>query len=168
MEGDRMTSAEIRKADLQEKFLEALVEHRGDMDAARNELNIRKATFYTWLRQDELFRERFESYRLALGAEIENEAVRRVMNPEGQRGSDALATTLLKGLRPERYREKEGGDQNTLIIYSSQLREQPRPGVVLLEKDGALMLPAQGEPDAGHNHAQGHGGSDQPGDSVPE
>lgn len=87
----------------QEALLTAFVESNGDLDEARKTANVPKQVFYRWLREDEKFRTRFDEYRLALAAEIENEAVRRVMKPQGQRGSDALATTLLRGLKKERY-----------------------------------------------------------------
>lgn len=113
----------------QEVLLGAFIETDGNLDEARKTANVPKQVFYRWLREDETFRKRYDEYRLALAAEIENEAVRRVMKPEGQRGSDALATTLLKGLMKDRYAQDQGGPQVAQVVYISGLREKPRPGV---------------------------------------
>jgi hypothetical protein len=144
----------------QEAFLEAFVEHQGVLEKARQSTGTTKQTFYRWL-QDELFRDRFDHYRIALAEEIESEAVGRVLTPEGQRGSDALATTLLKGLKRERYGEKEGSDQNVLIVYQSGLRENPRPGL----DSGTKMLPG-GESDGPDSDEGRPEREDQPGVGV--
>jgi len=139
----------------QDRFLEAFVESHGDSEIACQTASVSRAVFYRWLREDEIFRGRFDQYRLALSEEIENEAVRRVLKPEGQRGSDALVTTLMKGLKRERYGQDDVKPGPAAVIYISGLREQPRPG-----------LP-EGEKNDG-SHREGSGDSRQPveGDRV--
>jgi len=129
-------TTEIAVPERQEQFLEAFVECNGDLNEARAKAKLSKLTFYRWMREDETFRKRVDEYRLALADEIESEAVRRVMNPEGQRGSDALATTLLKGLKKERYGDADKAGGTATIIYISGLRENPRPGVELPDGRG--------------------------------
>lgn len=109
------------------------MEASGDLDKARAVANVSRSVFFGWLQKDEVFRQRFDDYRLVLAADIENEAVKRVLNPSAMKGSDALASTLLKGLKPQRYADKERGDNNLQVIYVSGLRANPRQGVQELD-----------------------------------
>jgi hypothetical protein len=115
----------------QERFLQAFIEHRGDLDEARKSARVTKQTFYGWLDADTTFRDRFDKYRLFLGEEIESEAFKRALNPGNQRGSDALLATLLRGLKKERYASEDSGQKTANVIYISGLREAPRPGAVV-------------------------------------
>lgn len=116
----------------QENFLAAFVEAKGNLDQARDVASISRSAFYDWLRKDEVFRQRFDEYRILLAADLEDEAVKRVLSPSATKGSDALATTLLKGLKRERYGDADKGSNNLQVIYVSGLRNLPRQGV----KDG--------------------------------
>ncbi|MDR7399656.1 MAG: hypothetical protein QN144_10165 [Armatimonadota bacterium] len=130
-----MPRKRTKKADIpeaKERFLTAFVERRGDVEEARKDAGIGRAEFYEWLEQDEVFRSRLDSLRVRLAEEIEGEAFRRALNPSQQRGSDALVTTLLKGLRRDRYGD-EKGDRVVNVVYISGLRQTPRPGVEVIE-----------------------------------
>lgn len=118
----------IATQEMQEQFLAAFVECRGVLEEARQATGVTKAQFYTWMRNDD-FKQRYDNYRLALAEEIESEAVKRVLSPEGQRGSDALATTLLKGLKKDRYTEAGAQNVGMQLVYISRLRDKPRPGL---------------------------------------
>jgi len=122
-----MPSEEVMQR--QEEFFEALVDSKGDIESAQKTARVPRRTFFLWLREDEFFSKRFDEYRLLLSADIENEAVKRVNSPEGQRGSDALLTTMLKGLKRERYGEESKNQGIQQVIYVSGLREIPRVGV---------------------------------------
>ena len=123
----------------QEAFLEAFVEANGDLEAARQQVGLSRVALYRWLREDPEFRRRVDEYRILLAEAIEDEAIRRVMSPHGHRGSDALATVLLKGLKPHRYREEDKGNTAVQIVYVSGLRDRPRPGT------GENALPDKGD-----------------------
>ncbi len=105
-----------------EAFLEAFIEHLGDTEAARKAVKVSKRQFYEWLDDDE-FREKLDRYRARLAEEIEAEAFRRALT----KGSDQLIANLLKGLRRDRYGDREGG-QVVNVVYVSGLRSTPRPG----------------------------------------
>jgi hypothetical protein len=134
-----------------DRFLAAFVERRGDVEEARKDAGLTKAVFYRWLQEDEVFRARFDQYRLALAEEVEGEAFRRVLNPTKTRGTDALVATLLKGLKKERYGDTDAKVGAAQIVYISGLRELPRPGVRAALGDGS-----------------GPVGADQPGAGVPD
>jgi hypothetical protein len=111
--------------DKQERFLTAFVEHRGDVEAARRESGIDRRTFYRWIEDDALFRDRLDRMRLLLAEEVEGEAFRRAL---ASKGSDNIVITLLRGLKRERY--GEAADNRVLnVVYVSGLRRLPRPGV---------------------------------------
>ncbi len=165
-------SDDVRK----EKFLEAFLESRGDLDAARKALRIGPSTFYGWIRDDPVFRERLDRYRLQLAEEVEAEAFRRVLNPKNRMGSDALVTTLLRGLKPERYREQNQATQQTQIIYVSSLRTVPRPGGGEVLEDGHMREAEPGDrvpqeeralPDPGRDEPGGARGAEDPGEEAP-
>lgn len=111
--------------ELKERFLEAFVEHRGNTDAARQACNIDRRVFYRWLRDDPVFRDRLDSYRILLAEEVEGEAFRRALS---SKGSDNLVVTLLRGLRRDRYGEQQS-QQIGQVVYVSLLREKDRPGI---------------------------------------
>lgn len=159
----------------QEKFFDAFIERRGDFSAALVDTQTSRKTFYRWLREDEKFIARFDRMRLELGAEVENNAIQRVLNPTSNRGSDALVGKLLTGLKPDRYGEKKDQGGAATIVFVSGLRDTPRPGVGVADADGvrvvevdparALPVPGVRDAEVGDGDAQG----DAPGpDHAPE
>lgn len=146
-------SLELREA--QERLLAALIEERGNLDKARTRADVSKIEFYNWMESDPDFVTRYDKYMLMLGTEVEAEAVSRVMNPTANRGSDALAATVLKGLKRSRYGEADKQSAPTVIIWNSQLRNEPRPGadVVTVDAipvgDATAALPVPSDDGAG-------------------
>ena len=122
----------------QEEFLEAFVNAKGNAETAREVTKTPRSTFFKWLRDDEVFRTRFDENRILLAVDIEDEAIKRVLDPEGKRGSDVLATTLLKGLKRDRYGEDDKSAKAVQVVYISGLRDTPRPGV----EDAKVLEPA--------------------------
>jgi len=156
--------------ELQEKFFDAFIERRGDFSAALIDTQINRKTFYRWLRADEAFTARFDRMRLELGAEVENNAIQRVLNPTSNRGSDALVSKLLTGLKPDRYGEKKDQGGAATIVFISGLRDTPRPGVVNADSSDARVVevgPARALPVPRVRNAEVDDGEAQ-GDAAPD
>lgn len=131
-----VTALDIKEA--QERFLESFIEAHGDSQAARDASGVARKTFFRWL-EDREFRDRFDQYRILLSEDLENEAVRRIMGSKGKggKGTDLLLMKTLAGLKPERYRDQPTGNDNRTVIYISNVRTVPRPGVEVLDASGA-------------------------------
>lgn len=134
-----MTTA-LDTKDAQERFLEQFVESHGDSQAAREASGVARKTFFRWL-EDREFRDRFDQYRILLSEDLENEAVRRIMGSKGKggKGTDLLLMKTLAGLKPERYRDQPTGNDNRTVIYVSNVRTVPRPGVEVLNASGVAV-----------------------------
>ena len=63
--------------------------------------DIARATFYSWLKEDPEFKAAYEAAREEAVEVLEEEAIRRATIG----GSDTLLIFLLKGMRPDKYRE---------------------------------------------------------------
>ena len=63
--------------------------------------DIARATFYGWLKDDPEFKAAYEAAREEAVEVLEEEAIRRATIG----GSDTLLIFLLKGMRPDKYRE---------------------------------------------------------------
>lgn len=126
----------------QEKFLEQFVEAHGDSRVAREASGIARKVFFRWL-EDREFRDRFDQYRILLSEDLENEAVRRIMGSKGAggKGTDLLLMKTLAGLKPERYRDQPTGNDNRTVIYVSNVRTVPRPGIAEGENANSPDLP---------------------------
>lgn len=123
-------SARLKKA-----FLDAFRE-TGNITAAALEVDMSRRTHYRWLDEDEGYTEEFrdalEHASDLLEAEARRRAVDGVDEPTGwfqgtpggyvRRYSDTLLIFLLKGARPEKYREryehtgKDGKDLSPTVV----------------------------------------------------
>lgn len=83
-----------------DRFLEAYAE-TGTVTHAATRAGIDRRTHYRWLQDDENYAEAFASAEQSVVDMLEGEAIRRATE-----GSDTLLIFLLKGLRPERYKER--------------------------------------------------------------
>jgi transposase-like protein len=77
-----------------------ICESQANVSQACKSVKIVRETFYSWLRQDPAFREAYEASREQAIEVLEDEAVRRA-----KIGSDTLLIFLLKGARPQKYRD---------------------------------------------------------------
>ncbi|MGI8838659.1 MAG: hypothetical protein ACR2H4_18750 [Pyrinomonadaceae bacterium] len=84
-------------------FFTAL-ENTGSVTAACEAAKISRVTVYAHKRDDPAFAERWEQALDAGADTLEDEARRRAINGTSK-GSDTLLIFLLKGLRPQRWRE---------------------------------------------------------------
>jgi len=94
-----------------------------------------RRTHYDWLNADEKYRCAFEQIQDQAAQTLEDEAVRRAhegverpMTIAGKREvvrdySDTLLIFLLKGLKPERYKERVAGDSNVKPAANLEIRE---------------------------------------------
>lgn len=107
------------KKALQEEFLSAY-ESMGNISGAARLVGMTRATHYLWMSSDPTYPERFESSDEIAIDRLEQEARRRaivgVEDPvfhggkivgATKRYSDTLLIFLLKGARPEKYRERQ-------------------------------------------------------------
>jgi len=114
---------------------------RGTIVSAAKDANIVPKTHYNWLRQEpeaEAYKLAFEAAKAQLGPMLEDEAVRRAMDgvdePIYQQGvkvgtkrrySDVLLIFLLKGIYPDKYRERMGIQQENLAaLYGDPLEQR--------------------------------------------
>ncbi len=84
----------------QKAFLAAFAKV-GNVQAAADAAGIDRSTHYRWMKRNSRYRQRFEFAREAAADALEAVARRRAIE-----GSDQLLMFLLKGLRPEVYRER--------------------------------------------------------------
>ena len=106
------------------------------MDLAAKAAKIDRASHYYWLREDADYAKRFEQAKEQIAQQLEDEAIRRAyegvekpITVAGEREvireySDTLLIFLLKGARPEKYRERAsfehtGKDGKPLIDVAS-------------------------------------------------
>ena len=126
------------------EFLDALAE-TGNVTRACVSAKIGRATVYEWRAADEEFRERWET-ALDLGCDaLEDEATRRAHDgvPEPvyyqgevvgqvQKYSDTLLMFLLKGRRPEKFKDRTEltGKDGALIVpvLNVTINREPAPG----------------------------------------
>lgn len=82
----------------------ASLEETGSVTAACQAAHISREAVYTHKRKDQLFAERWEQALDAGADTLEDEARKRAMDSTAN-GSHVLIMFLLKGLRPQRWRE---------------------------------------------------------------
>jgi len=85
---------------LKRAFLAAYANMATVTHAAR-EAGINRSTHYTWLKEDEAYAEAFRYAQEEAADNLEAEARRRAFE-----GSDTLLIFLLKGARPEKYKDR--------------------------------------------------------------
>lgn len=127
--GSTPKKVEARRSERQEKFLEAF-RHLGRVDKAAERAGIDRTTVYAWCKVPE-FDERFEAARRESMLVLEDEATRRAVEGVDEpvfylgaecgmvrKYSDTLLIFLLKGGKPERYRERveHSGDPKRPIV----------------------------------------------------
>lgn len=106
--GTRAAQIEARNK-IKQKFLEAYTQ-TCTLTAAAKIAGVDRGTHYKWLKADKAYCEQFASTHETTIESLEAEARKRAFD-----GSDVLLIFLLKGARPEKYREryehigKEGG-----------------------------------------------------------
>lgn len=96
---DVVTMADARA----QRKVEALTAYRmvGTVRGACRLIHLHQDTWYKWKREDPNFASKIEDYRDIVADDLEEEAIRRAKN-----GSDLLMIFLLKGHKPEKYRER--------------------------------------------------------------
>jgi transposase-like protein len=117
-------------------FLAALCE-LGNVTAAARHAGVSRRVHYNWMKQDE-YREAYEEAMDTAADLLEAEARRRavegevevtvVEHPDGtktitkkRRASDVLLIFTLKGIRPEKYRERHDMNHSGTITFSQAL-----------------------------------------------
>jgi hypothetical protein len=112
-----MNGRTVRTPAIRAKFLELLGES-GNVAATCAALGLHRPVIYAWRHADPAFARDWDN-ALQLGSEaIEDEARRRAMA-----GSDYLLVFLLKGLKPEKYKQNSSVDLNQNVSY--HLRNLP-------------------------------------------
>lgn len=125
-----------------EKFLTALDQARGNVSDACDLAGIGRQTAYDWRQGDESFRALWEAivdkHMDALESEVYRRAYEGCNKPVFYQGeqcgsvteySDTLAMFILKGHRPEKYREnikQEIGGPNSGLIQVNVVYETPK------------------------------------------
>lgn len=133
-------------AEKKAKFLELYME-TGRVDLATKQLGVGYQYPYFWAKTDDKFKADWHDARAVVGQRVEDGAYRRAvtgtLKPVYQRGmlvgtvrewSDSLTITLLKGLKPEVYRErvdlqssgKDGGPIQHEVGFSDHTADMMR------------------------------------------
>lgn len=109
----------IRTAETRARFLEA-VRKNGNVTQVCDDLGLTRSAIYTWRDEDPAFRDAWED-AMALGVDaLEDEARRRAFA-----GSDLLMIFMLKGAKPDKYRDRSTVDVHQTIKHD--LRSVPMP-----------------------------------------
>ncbi len=108
----------LKKDELKEAFLEAYPK-TANVQEACHAAGISRKQHYTWLQDDPLYAARYKDAQAAVVDSLEKEAIRRARDGydepvyykgaqvgEVRKFSDLLLIFLLKGLKPEVYRER--------------------------------------------------------------
>jgi hypothetical protein len=107
----------IRTPQNRERFLEA-VRNTGNVTQACDAIGLTRSAVYTWRDEDPSFADAWEAAH-ALGIEaMEDEARRRAFA-----GSDLLMIFMLKGAKPDKYRDRSTVDLNQTVTHD--LRRVP-------------------------------------------
>jgi hypothetical protein len=106
-------SSSANKVDTKKKALDGYVE-TGTVTGACRVARISRTTFYEWLKKDPKFAKQYEHAKEQVGDLLEEEALKRAYG-----GDHTLIIFLLKGLKPEKYGDKqalEHGGSVTIIL----------------------------------------------------
>lgn len=117
----RVTDATKAMTRRQRKFLESLAA-TGQVTAAAKAAGVDSSLPYKWRKQDDAFREAWDALADQVGTVIESALVERVLNgvekPLTYQGEifgytreypDHVGVALLRGMKPDKYREAGGG-----------------------------------------------------------
>ena len=96
-----MAKGQALQPDTIKKELLAAYAEYSTVTSACREVGVSRQTWYDWKKQDEKFAEEVGHAEEAVADSLEAEAIRRARD-----GSDTLLIFLLKGLRPQRYKER--------------------------------------------------------------
>jgi hypothetical protein len=113
----------IRTSEVRERFLEGLRE-TGNVRAVCKALNLGRTALYAWKDEDPAFDRDWEA-ALQLGAL----ALEDIARERAAAGSDLLMIFLLKGLMPQKYRERQTIEVNQNVMVQD-LRKLPREELV--------------------------------------
>ncbi|MDB4876438.1 MAG: hypothetical protein JWM41_2884 [Gemmatimonadetes bacterium] len=105
--GPRLTLKDVRQL----RALKAYVAS-GRVNTACKAAQVQYSTWYRWIAEDRDFARAFEQAKEMLADDLEGVAVERA-----KEGSDTLLITLLKALKPEKYRDKQ-----TITIVSPDVQ----------------------------------------------
>ena len=86
----------------------------GTVTGACRKAHINRTTFYRWVKGDTKFAQQYEQAKEQVGDLLEEEALKRAYN-----GDHTLIIFLLKGLKPEKYGDKqtfEHGGSVTIVL----------------------------------------------------
>ena len=79
----------------------AVYAQTGNLSEAAKAVGMHRNTHYRWLREDEDYAAAYEAAQFEVGDTLEAEAIRRA-----NAGSDTLLIFLLKGFKPDKYKER--------------------------------------------------------------
>ncbi len=130
-----MTSAQLKQS-----FLKAY-ERYGTVTAAAKAVELSRDTVYRWRREDSAFAEAFENAREAVADLLETECLRRAYA-----GSDLLLIFLLKGLKPEKFRERQetriNADNDAIRKFFDRAASEPLGPPALTQDISGLVVEA--------------------------
>lgn len=108
---DQDTNVQI-VASKKKAFL-AVYAQTGNISYAAEAVGMHRNTHYRWLREDEDYVSAYEAAQFEVGDTLEAEAIRRA-----RENSDTLLIFLLKGFKPDKYKERVSSEiTNTGRIY---------------------------------------------------
>lgn len=97
--GEEMTNVQVVAA--KKKAFLAVYSQTGNVSHSADAVGMHRNTHYRWLRTDEDYVAAYEAAQFEVGDTLEAEAIRRA-----KENSDTLLIFLLKGFKPEKYKER--------------------------------------------------------------
>ena len=95
------TSADRQIVASKKRAFLAVYAQTGNLSEAAKAVEMHRNTHYRWLRTDEDYSAAYEAAQYQVGDTLEAEAIRRA-----NAGSDTLLIFLLKGFKPDKYKER--------------------------------------------------------------
>ena len=124
-----------KRTSAQKRLFLGAFEKTGSKTAAARAAKIDRTTHYKWLESDAEYQKEFEAAEQRSIDGLEDEAWRRA-----HAGSDGLMMFLLRGLRPDRYRERLSADVSGTVNLVQILEAQQRV-VRMRERDADSQTP---------------------------
>ena len=113
-----------------------LFQELGTVTAACEGAGVSRQAHYNWLRDDADYKARFQALEDQCAVLLEDEARKRALA-----GSDTLLIFLLKGARPEKYRERSEVKHDLSGLSNAELIERAKAAGIRVDTPGSKPEP---------------------------
>jgi len=99
---------------------------RGAVKLLPNGTRLGRQTVYDWLERDPTFRESLQLAQDEYRESLQDIAMDRIREPQGNRGSDGLLSHMLNANWPEKYRQDAKPVDDAALVVARQTRDAIR------------------------------------------